>query len=325
MDRFEAMRTLIAAVDGGSLSAASRMLSIPLPTVSRRVADLEALLGSQLVVRTSRKLLLTEAGAAYVVSARRILEELAESERAAAGEYRSPRGELLITAPIMFGKMHVAPIVHDFLDAYPEVTVRLVLSDQIMDLAEPHIDAAIRIGKLPDSALLARRVGEVRWVICASPAYLDRRGVPISPDQLPDHECIAYEGLELWRDWSFAGDRGEKTVFIRPRYSVNTADAVIAGAIAGLGIACVMSYQAAESVRAGALRSILDAWAPVPMPVQIVHAARQHQPLKLRAFLEFVAPRLQRRLDAVGEVFQAEGSECGLRQGTPKGKLGHPS
>ncbi|WFP74620.1 LysR family transcriptional regulator [Mesorhizobium sp. WSM4906] len=306
MDRFEAMRTLVAAVDGGSLSAASRMLSIPLPTVSRRVADLEALLGSQLVVRTSRKLLPTEAGAAYVASARRVLEELAEAERAAAGEYRTPRGELLVTAPIMFGKMHVAPIVHEFLSAYPEVTVRLVLSDKVMDLAESHIDVAVRIGKLPDSALLARRVGEVRWVTCASAAYLERRGVPVSPNELPDHECIAFEGLEPWRDWSFAGTNGEKTVVIRPRYSVNTADAVIAGAVAGLGIACVMSYQAAESIRAGALRSILDAWAPASMPVQIVHAARQHQPLKLRAFLEFVAPRLQRRLDSIGKVFQAE-------------------
>ncbi|MDG4885540.1 LysR family transcriptional regulator [Mesorhizobium sp. WSM4884] len=306
MDRFEAMRTLVAAVDGGSLSAASRMLSIPLPTVSRRVADLEALLGSQLVVRTSRKLLPTEAGAAYVASARRVLEELAEAERAAAGEYRTPRGELLVTAPIMFGKMHVAPIVHEFLSAYPEVTVRLVLSDKVMDLAESHIDVAVRIGKLPDSALLARRVGEVRWVTCASSAYLERRGVPVSPNELPDHECIAFEGLEPWRDWSFASANGEKTVIIRPRYSVNTADAVIAGAVAGLGIACVMSYQAAESIRAGALRSILDAWAPASMPVQIVHAARQHQPLKLRAFLEFVAPRLQRRLDSIGKVFQAE-------------------
>ena len=237
MDRFEAMHTLVAAVDGGSLSAASRALAVPLPTVSRRVSDLEAHLGSQLVVRTSRKLLLTEAGAAFVASARRVLEELAEAERAASGEYRAPRGELLVTAPIMFGKLHVAPIVHDFLAAYPEVTVRLVLSDGVIDLVESHIDVAVRIGRLPDSALVAKRVGEIRWVVCASPDYLDRRGEPQSPADLAEHDCIAFEGLQRYREWPFAGAKGAQQVKVRPRYSVNPADAVIAGAVAGLGIA----------------------------------------------------------------------------------------
>lgn len=303
MDRFEAMRTLVAAVDGGSLSAASRTLSVPLPTVSRRVSDLEAMLGSQLVVRTSRRLLLTEAGAAYVASARRVLEELAQAERAAAGEYREPRGELVITAPIMFGKLHVAPIVHEFLAAYPQVTARLALSDGVIDLVESHIDVAVRLGDLPDSALVARRVGEVRCLACASPGYLARRGAPSSPDELSAHDCIAYEGLQLWRDWLFKGPRGEQATIIRPRYSVNTADAVIAGAAAGLGIAYLISYQAADSVRDGSLVTILDDWAPPPFPVQIVHTPRPHLPLKLRAFLDFAAPRLQQRLRGVEAVF----------------------
>ncbi|GAC1045446.1 LysR family transcriptional regulator [Rhizobium sp. No.120] len=306
MDRFEAMRTLVAAVDGGSLTAASRVLNIPLPTVSRRVSDLETMLGSQLVVRTSRKLLLTEAGSAYVASARRVLDELAEAERAASGEYRAPRGELLITAPIMFGKMHVAPVIHDFLGAYPEVTVRLALTDGVVDLVESHVDVAIRLGKLPDSALVAKRVGEVRWVTCASPDYLARRGSPSSPDELAEHDCIAYEGLELWRDWTFAGPLGEHTAIIRPRFSVNTADAVIAGAAAGLGIAYIISYQAADSVRDGVLVPVLRDWAPPPFPVQIVHTPRPHQPLKLRAFLEFVAPRLQQRLRAIGQIYEQD-------------------
>jgi DNA-binding transcriptional LysR family regulator len=304
VDRFEAIRTLIAAVEGGSLSAASRSLGIPLPTVSRRVSDLEALLGSQLVLRTSRKLLLTEAGKAYVASARRVLDELAEAERAASGEYRAPRGELLVTAPFMFGKMHVAPIVHDFLSAYPEVNVRLALTDGVLDMVESHIDVAVRIGNLPDSTLVARRVGAVRWVTCASPAYVERRGSPASPADLADYDCIAYEGRKLWRDWSFTGPQGMQTVIVRPRYSVNTADAVIAGAVAGIGIAYVMSYQAADSVRARTLLPVLSAWAPAPIPVQIVHAARQHQPLKLRAFLDFVVPRLQQRLRVAAEVFE---------------------
>lgn len=303
MDRFEAMRTLVAAVDGGSLSAASRALGVPLPTVSRRVSDLETHLGSQLVVRTSRKLLLTEAGAAYVASARRVLEELSEAERVASGEYRVPRGELLVTAPIMFGKLHVAPIIHEFLSAYPEVNVRLILTDAVIDLIELRIDAAVRIGQLPDSGLVARRVGEVRLVVCTSPDYLERRGAPTTPAEIVNHDCIAFEGLEPDREWPFSGPKGTQRYMVHPRYSVNTADAVIAAAIAGLGIMCLKSYQVAASVRDGALLPILTEWAPPPIPVQIAYACRQQKPLKLQVFLDFVAPRLQDRLRLVEEQF----------------------
>ena len=301
MDRFEAMRTLVAAADGGSLSAASRALGVPLPTISRRVSDLEAHLGSQLVVRTSRKLLLTEAGAAFVASARRVLEELSEAERAASGEYQAPRGELLVTAPIMFGKLHLAPIIHEFLTAYREVNVRFILTDAVIDLVELHIDVAVRIGFLPDSTLVARRVGEISWIVCASPDYLRRRGTPTSPPELAEHDCIAFEGLEPDRDWPFVGPHGLKQQTVQPRYSVNTADAAIAAAVAGVGIARVRSYQAAPSLHDGILVSILTKWAPPACPVQITHAKRQQQPLKVRAFLDFVTPKLQDRLCLIGE------------------------
>jgi DNA-binding transcriptional LysR family regulator len=163
MDRLDAMATLVAAVDGGSLSAASRALGMPLATVSRKVADLEAHLRTQLVVRTSRRLGLTEAGRAYVAASRRILDEIDEAERAASGEYRVPRGHLTITAPVMFGRLHVEPVVLDFLRAYPDVTVRLVLADYVVNLVEDRIDAAIRIGELPDSSMVAARLGAVGW------------------------------------------------------------------------------------------------------------------------------------------------------------------
>ncbi|GAB0115744.1 LysR substrate-binding domain-containing protein [Acidisoma sp. C75] len=303
MDRFEAMRTLIAAVDGGSLSAASRTLAVPLPTVSRRVSDLEAQLGAQLVVRTSRKLLLTEAGTAFVASARRVLEELAEAERAVSGEYRAPRGELVVTAPIMFGTMNVAPIVHEFLAAYPDVTVRLVLSDWVINLVESHVDVAVRIGHLPDSALVVRRVGEIQWVVCASPDYLHRQGEPRTPADLADHECVAFEEFQRHREWPFAATNGVRHFPIKARFSVNTAEGVIGGAVAGLGIARVMSYQAAASVRDGNLIPILSDWAPPPIPVQFIHASHQQQPLKLRAFLDFVLPRLQERLRRIAAQF----------------------
>jgi DNA-binding transcriptional LysR family regulator len=305
MDRFEAIRTLIAAVDGGSLSAASKALRVPLPTVSRRVSDLEAFIGSQLVVRTTRKLLLTESGAVFLASARRALEELTEAERAAVGEYRAPRGELLVTAPIMFGSVSVAPIVHEFLAAYPDVTVRLVLADGVVDLVDSHIDVAVRIGSLPDSALFGRRVGDIRWLVCASPEYLGRRGEPLVPTDLSHHDCIAFEGLQRYREWPFRGGKAVQQVNITPRFSVNTADGVIGAAVAGVGIARVMSYQAAASVRDGALIPILRGYEPPGIPVHLVHATQpQHQPVKLRSFLDFVAPRLQEKLREIAGIFE---------------------
>ncbi len=303
MDRFEAMRTLLAAVDGGSLSAASRSMNVPLPTVSRRVSDLEAHLGAQLVVRTSRKLILTEAGAAYIAAVRHVIEQLGEAERAASGEYRAPRGVLAVTAPIMFGKLHVAPIAHAFLNVYPEVDVRLILSDGMVDLIEAHIDVAVRIGDLPDSSLFAKRVGDVRWMACASPEYLKRRGTPATPSDLIAHDCIAFEGLELWRDWTFAGPKEPQTVIIRPRFSVNTGDAVIAAASAGVGIAFVTTYQAADAVAGGRLVPVLRGYAPDPVPVHLVHARQAIQPLKQRAFMDFVTPRLKLVLDGVSAAF----------------------
>jgi len=305
MDRFESLRTLLAAVDGGSLSAASRALNTPLPTVSRRVSELEAHLGAQLLVRTSRKLILTEAGEAFVTAARRLLDDLGEAERAASGEYRAPRGELLVTAPIMFGKLHVAPIVHAFLAAYPDVTVRLVLSDQVMDLAEAQVDVAVRIGRLADSDLIARQIGHVRWVLCAGLDYLGRRGTPESPEALADHDCIAFEGLQTYRNWPVGVGPTARTIVIRPRYSVNTADAVVEAAVAGLGIARIMSYQAAKAITAGQVRTVLASFSPPPVPVNLIHQPQRVQPLKQRAFLDFVVPRLTQVLATVDKIVGA--------------------
>jgi DNA-binding transcriptional LysR family regulator len=305
MDRFEAMQTFLAAIDGGSLSAASRALGTPLPTISRRVAELEAHLGAQLLVRTSRKLILTEAGEAFALTARRLLEELGEAERAASGEYRAPRGELLVTAPIMFGKLHVAPIVHEFLAAYPQVTVRLVLSDQVIDLGEALVDVAVRIGRLPDSDLIARQVGQVCWIFCASATYLARRGVPATPAALAAHDCIAFEGLQTYRAWPAGAGPAAKTITIRPRFSVNTADAVVEAAASGLGVARIMSYQAAEAIASRRVTPILTSFSPPPVPVSLIHQPRRSQPLKRRAFLDFVAPRLTAVLARVAQTVSA--------------------
>jgi DNA-binding transcriptional LysR family regulator len=290
MDRYDAMATLIAAVDHGSLSAASRALGTPLATVSRKVSELEAHLRTQLVVRTSRRLALTEAGRTYVEAARRILDEIEDAERTASGEYRAPQGHLTIAAPVMFGRLHVEPAVLAFLAAYPRITARLALSDQVVNLVDDHADVAVRIGRLPDSSMIATRVGEVGWVTCASPAYLAARGEPETPEALAAHDGIMFEGRYSGNVWKFG--RGH-TVEVSPRLAVNTADAAIAAAVASAGITRVLSYQIAAPVAAGTLRLILRAFEPEPYPVHLLHAAQPLLPLKLRAFLDFAAPRLR--------------------------------
>jgi DNA-binding transcriptional LysR family regulator len=293
MDRFDAMATLIAAVDSGSLSAASRALGMPLATVSRKVSELEAHLRTQLVVRTSRRLSLTEAGRAYVAASRRILDEIDDAERAASGEYRAPRGHLTITAPIMFGRLHVEPVVLDFLRAYPDITTRLVLADHVVNLIDDHIDVAVRIGDLADSSIVATRLGTVTWVTCASPDYLETRGTPDTPEALEAHDCVMFEGLYSNNLWSFGRGQETRAVPVRPRFAVNTADAAIAASIASAGITRVLSYQVASAVTAGALRLILRPFEPEPLPVHLVYGGQSLLPLKLRAFLDFAAPRLR--------------------------------
>jgi DNA-binding transcriptional LysR family regulator len=296
VDRFEAMRTLLAAVDGGSLSAASRQLRTPLATVSRRVSDLEAYLKTQIFVRSSRTLSLTEAGRAYVAAARRIIDDLDDAERAAAGEYRIPRGHLTITAPVMFGRLHVEPVILAFLKAYPDITVRLVLADHVVNLIDDHVDVAVRVGRLPDSSMVALRLGEVRWVTCASPDYLQAKGRPATPVSLELHDCIAFEGLYSSASWTFRAEGQGLQVPIRPRFAVNTADAAISAAIAGSGITRVLSYQVASAVAAGTLAYVLVEFEPDALPVHLVYTAQILLPLKLRAFLDFAAPRLRAAL-----------------------------
>lgn len=298
MDRFEAMRTLVAAVDGGSLSAASRSLGVPLPTVSRRVSDLEAHLRAQLVVRTSRKLMLTDAGRAFVATCRRILDDLDEAERSATGEYRAPRGDLLITAPVVFGRLHVEPLVLDFLKTYPDINVRLILADHIVDLVENHLDIGVRIGELPDSSLIATKLGAVSWITCASPAYLAERGTPQSLEDLGMHDCIAFERLYSTDSWPFRKGREHIAVPIRPRFAVNTASGAIDAALAGAGIARILSYQVADAIADGSLVVVLPDFQPEPLPIHLVHTGQAILPLKLRAFADFARPRLKARIEA---------------------------
>ncbi|RJT35209.1 LysR family transcriptional regulator [Mesorhizobium waimense] len=296
MDRLEAMSLFVAAVEAGSLSAAGRRFGIPLATVSRKVSDLERHLKTRLLNRSTRRLTLTDAGQAYLAACRRILDEVGEAERSAAGEYSVPTGELIISAPIVFGRLHVLPVVTAFLAAYPEVAVRLTLADRITQLVEEHIDLAVRIGDLPDSSLVAIRVGSIRRVVCASPAYLAAHGTPQSPWDLAGHSCITFENLSTPAAWTFVAGKSELAVPVSSRLRVNTAEAAIDAAVAGVGVTKVLSYQIAAEMRSGTLCPILQEFELQPWPVSLVHAGQGLLPVKLRAFLDFAAPRLKERL-----------------------------
>jgi len=296
MDRLEAMATLLAAVEAGSLSGASRKLGMPLATVSRKVSELEAHLRTRLLNRGSRRLSLTDAGRSYVAACKRILNDIEEVERSASGEFIAPRGDLIVTAPIVFGRLHVLPVVIAFLQTYPDIDIRLTLADRVINLHEENVDIAVRIGELPDSALVATRVGSIRRVVCASPAYFAARGTPLTPGELLNHDCITFDGLASAQEWKFASPKSTPSVAVRSRLTVNTAEAAIDAAIAKAGITRVLSYQIAGALRAGTLAIALEEFEPEPWPVSLVHAGSGLLPLKLRAFIDFAAPRLKASL-----------------------------
>jgi DNA-binding transcriptional LysR family regulator len=296
VDRLDAMSVLLAVVDSGSLSAGARRLGMPLTTVSRKVAELETHLRTRLLNRSSRQITLTEPGQSYVAACRQILEDVREAERTAAGEYSTPKGDLAITAPIVLGRLHVLPVALDFLRAYRDVDVRLVLADRPLNLLEDHVDLAVRIGALPDSSLVATRVGSIRRMLCASPRYFAERGKPKRPAELAAHDCVTFQGLSAPQTWTFAKGKSDLTVAIHSRLIVNTAEAAIDAAIAGAGITRVLSYQIAEARRAGALDIALEDFEPAPWPVSLLYPGQGRLPLKLRAFIDFAVPRLKERL-----------------------------
>ena len=298
MDRFDAMNVLLNVVEAGSLSAAGRRLGMPLATVSRKLAELESHLNARLLNRSTRKMELTDTGRGYVEACKRILEEVGQAERAAAGEYSTPRGDLVITAPMAFGRLHVLPLVTEFLHAFPAVDVRLVLGDRVSHLLDEHLDLAVRIGPLQDSNFKAQAVGTLRHVVCASPAYLADHGTPKAPGDVATHACITFGALVAPDRWVFHEGKGkaEVAVPVHSRLVVNTAEAAADAAASGLGLTRLLSYQADAARRAGDLALVLEAFEPPPLPVSLVFHAHQRIPLKLRAFLDFAAPRLRERL-----------------------------
>ena len=298
MDRFEAMSLLVGVAESGSLTAAGRKLGVPLPTVSRKISDLEAHLKARLLTRSTRRLVLTDAGAAYVAASKRILDEVSEAERAASGAYAAPRGDLVITAPIVFGRLHVLPVIIDFLIQWPEINVRLVLSDRNLHLIDDHIDMAVRIGALAERAVAAMKVGSVRQVVCGSPAYFAAHGTPKRPEDLSRLSAVTFDPLSSAEDWIFPGPKSKRELRVpmRSRLSVNTAEAAIDAAAAGVGVTRVLSYQVARAVLDGRVEIVLAEREPAPAPVSLIHSAQGLMPLRARMLLDFAAPRLRARL-----------------------------
>jgi DNA-binding transcriptional LysR family regulator len=296
MDRIDSVAVFAEVAERGSFSGAAKHLNRSAAAVTRAVAELEARLGVRLLNRTTRAVSVTEAGERFLVGARRVLADLAEIEQGAAGQGQAPRGELRITAPIVFGRRHVLPLVTDFLGQYPEVSVRLALLDRPVDLVEDGLDVAIRIGTLADTSAIAVRVGEMRRIAVASPAYLKRRGRPKSPADLAGHDFIAFAGIDRVERWRFADGVEAR---IRPRLIVNTAEAALDAAIAGFGITRVLSYQAADALSDRRLVRLLRAQEAGATPVHVVYPEGRHPPPKLRAFLDAIVPRLRQRCSAI--------------------------
>jgi len=296
MDRFEGMSIVLAVAEAGSLSAAARQLRTPLATVSRKVSELEVHLQTKLFNRSSRALVPTDAGRSYIAAARRILSDVAEAERTASGEYTTPRGDLTVSALVAFGRLHLQPILVEFLAKFPEVDVQLSLQDRPVNLLEEHVDVAIRIGALADSSLIAVRVGEIHRVVCASPAYLKSRGTPKSPNDLSAHDCISYPPMQSPTAWRFTRDQKEYVVPVRSRLVASNLESACDAAQAGIGITVAFSYLIADSIQSGELVPLLQDFQPPPQPVNLVYSPNRFMPLKLRAFIDFTLPRLKARL-----------------------------
>ncbi len=298
MDRIDAMRALVTSVDRGSLAAAARRLGCSAASVTRGVALLERRLGMRLLYRNTRALRLTQFGEHYLATCREVLKALDLSERGAAAEQERPTGLLTVTAPLRFGQLHLRPVLDAFLDHNPEVHARLLLLDRVANLVEEGIDVAVRIAHLPDSTLVAAKLGEVRRVLVAAPVYLNRCGVPRAPSNLREHACIMErDGAEtdLWR-FAAASRKSLVSITVRPRLRVNSAESAVESAVEGHGIARVMSYQAAAAIAAEKLVVILPDSEPPPIPVNLVLPSARSKTAKQRAFVEFAVPRLRDRL-----------------------------
>jgi DNA-binding transcriptional LysR family regulator len=286
MDRIDAMQAFVAVADLKGFAAAARKLDLSPPAVTRLIAALEARLGVRLLQRTTRQVALTDAGRRYLERIRRILADLEEAERAAESERTRPSGRLVVSAPVGFGRLHVSPLMSTYLKRYPEVSAELRLEDRVTNLVEDGIDLAVRIGHLADSSLVARQLGVMRRIVVAAPAYLKRHGEPKTPQAIASHQAIQFGATAVTGEWRFIDGSGEIRVGIAPRLATNSADAALQYAEQGGGLTRVLAYQAAEAIRRGRLKTVLEKFEQPPLPIHIVYPTSRLLSAKVRAFID---------------------------------------
>lgn len=291
MDRFDSMNVFVKVVETGSFAGAARRLNVSPGVVTTRVKDLEDHLGIRLLNRTTRNVSLTEVGRTYYEGCLRLLGELDDLERAATELQRRPRGVLRVNAPPSFGVLHLAPMIASFTELYPEVSVELNLTDQMADLVDEGFDIGIRMGPLPESSLIARRLSPVRYAVCGAPIYLARHGTPRTPEELVDHNCLTLSQF-AHAEWLFTGPQGEPhSVRVSGNLRANNAGALRAAAIAGQGLIQQPTYLVGEDIKAGLLVPLLTEYTGVEAPILVLYPHRHHLSAKVRAFVDFLVER----------------------------------
>jgi DNA-binding transcriptional LysR family regulator len=293
MDQLHWMNVFVAVGEEEGFAAAARRLDLSPAAVTRAIAGLEEHLGVKLLKRTTRNVRLTEAGRRYLDDTRNILASIAEANEAAAGVNAAPKGNLSVTAPVLFGKAYVTPCIVRFLNDYPEVDVSAYFLDRVVNLVDEGIDVAVRIGHLPDSGLKALRVGQVRRMLCASPAYLAEHPVPRHPADLPHHAIVAASGISPRVEWKFGAVDDPTMVRLRPRLTVTSNDAAIEAVKAGLGIGRLLSYQVAGELAGGTLVPVLEDYDEAPWPVHVLHRESRYGSSKVRLFIDLLAEHLR--------------------------------
>ncbi len=293
MDQLHLINVFVAVVDANGFAGAARKLNISPPAVTRAINELEKHLGVRLLTRTTRVVRVTEAGARYGDDCRRILAELEEADRSASGAHGAPHGRLTITAPVLFGSKFVTPVVTEYLQRYPEVTIACWFMDRVVNMMDEGIDVAVRIGELADSSMQAIRVGSVRRVICASPGYLEQHGIPRSPDDLARHTIISASAVTPTSEWRMVEDKLPWLVKLQPRITTTSNDSAVSAAASGFGLTRLLSYQVADQLRDGQLKTVLSEFESAALPVHLVHREGRYSSPKARAFLDLAIERLR--------------------------------
>lgn len=297
MDRFISMQVFCAVADNGGFAAAARKMNMSAPAVTRSIALLEERLGTRLFVRTTRSVRLTESGERYLLDCRRILLDVEEAEEAAIGSHAAPRGDLHVTAPLLFGRMYVAPILGAFLDSYPLVNATTMFVDRVVNMMEEGMDIAVRIGNLPDSSLSAIRVGMVRPVVFASSEYLAKNKIPQHPKDLLDHRIIQPLTWGSDPNWSFKNKGNDISVRVEPRFRMNSNDAIIEMVERGWGISRLLSYQVGPGLKEGRVKTVLSDFELDPIPVHILHQEGRMVSAKVRSCVDFLVEHLRADLN----------------------------